>query len=93
LSEFKTVIPWEQVALTQEQVTAYNLPVIIKHDRRFNGGGAHEAVETEALSQRIIVEIVEERLAELLPEPLESVQERAAQERAIIREKLGVSND
>ena len=76
------------MALTREQVSAYNLPVIIKHDRRFNGGGAHEAVETEALSQRIIVEIVERRLAELLPEPLESVQERADLERADVRRKL-----
>jgi len=51
-------------------------PVIIKHDRRFADGGAHEAVETEALSQRIIIQIVRNRLEELLPEPLERVQKR-----------------
>jgi hypothetical protein len=75
---------WERLALTREQVEQYDLPVIVKHDRRFADGGAHEAVETEALSQRIIVEIVRNRLEELLPEPLEHVQEReAAQRRAI----------
>jgi hypothetical protein len=56
-------------------------PVIIKHDRRFADGGAHEAVETEALSQRIIIQIVRNRLEELLPEPLERVQERENEQR------------
>jgi hypothetical protein len=63
-------------------------PVIIKHDRRFADGGAHEAVETEALSQRIIVEIVQNRLAELLPEPLEHVHEREAEQRQEIEQLL-----
>ena len=35
---------------------------IIKHDPRFKNGGAHEAVETEALSQAVIVQIVRDRL-------------------------------
>jgi hypothetical protein len=70
-------------------VTTHNLPRIIKTDRRFkNGGGVHEAVETEALSQRLIIEIVRSRLDELLPEPLRSVQERAERERETIRRKL-----
>jgi hypothetical protein len=77
---------WERLALTAEQVQQYEL--ISKHDRRFKDGGAHEAVETEALSQRIIVEIVGERLAELLPESLESVHERAERERAVISRLL-----
>ena len=79
---------WERLALTREQVEEYDLPVIIKHDRRFADGGAHEAVETEALSQRIIVEIVRSRLEELLPEPLESVHEREAEERQAIEQLL-----
>ena len=66
----------------------YDLPVIIKHDRRFSSGGEHEAVETEALSQRIIVDILRERLEHLLPEPLESVHERAEQERIIMRRQI-----
>jgi hypothetical protein len=79
---------WERLALTREQVEQYDLPVIIKHDRRFADGGAHEAVETEALSQRIIVEIVQNRLEQLLPEPLESVQEREDAQRQEIERLL-----
>jgi hypothetical protein len=79
---------WERLALTQAQVEQYDLPVIIKHDRRFKDGGAHEAVETEALSQRIIVEIVENRLVALLPEPLEHVLEREAKGRQEIEQLL-----
>jgi hypothetical protein len=82
-------LAWERLALTQAQVEAHNLPVISKHDRRFKGqGGVHQAVETEALSQRIIVEILRSRLDELLPEPLERIQERAEHERELIRRKL-----
>ena len=82
-------LEWERLALTREQVERYSLPTIIKHDRRFKNGGAHDAVETEALSQRIIIDIVRTRLEELLPESLESVQERAEQQRAVIQRTLG----
>ena len=78
---------WERLALTEEQVDQYNLPVITKHDRRFNDGGAHEAVETEALSQAFIVEIVRNRLdahLRFIPETLESVREREGMERTQI---------
>ena len=44
---------WERLALTEAQVNDYGLTPIIKTDRRFKSGGAHEAVETEALSQRL----------------------------------------
>ena len=47
--------------------------------------GVHEAVETEALSQAVIVDILRTRLEELLPEPLEAVQERAEEQRARLR--------
>jgi hypothetical protein len=68
-------LEWERLALTQEQVDRYVLPRIHKTDKRFKGSrGVHEAVETEALSQGIIVNILRERLEQLLPEPLESVQ-------------------
>lgn len=67
----------------------YDLHKIVKTDRRFkNGKGVHEAVETEALSQRIIIEIVRSRLEELLPEPVASVHERAERERENLRRKL-----
>jgi hypothetical protein len=38
---------WERLALTENQVGRYSLPKIIKHDRRYKDGGAHEAVETD----------------------------------------------
>jgi hypothetical protein len=82
-------LQWERLALSEEQVERYSLPRIIKTDRRFkNGGGVHEAVETEALSQRLIIDIVRSRLDELLPEALEDVQERAEREREILRNRL-----
>ena len=79
---------WERLALTRAQVDQYDLPVITKHDRRYSDGHPHAAVETEALSQSIIVEIVRDRLEQLLPEPLATVQERADKERAVIRRAL-----
>jgi hypothetical protein len=72
-------LDWTRLALTREQVEAYDLPTIIKTDHRFkNGGGRHEAVETEALSQSLIVDIVRNWLDELLPVPLERVCPRTA---------------
>ena len=79
---------WERLALTQAQVDQYDLPVIVKRDRRYSDDHPHEAVETEALSQTTIVEIVRSRLEQLLPEPLATVLEREAQERAKIRRAL-----
>ncbi len=78
----------ERLALTQEQIEQYDLPRIIKHDRRFADGGQHEAVETEALSQTVLVGLLRARLNELLPEPLERVQEEAqrAHMRSILEE-------
>jgi len=52
-----------------------------RYDRRFRNGGAHEAVETEVLSPRLIVQIVRDRLNALLPEPLETVLAREEEER------------
>jgi hypothetical protein len=49
---------------------------------------AHEAVETEALSQRLIVQIVRDRLDALLPVPLEAVRVRESQERERLRALL-----
>jgi hypothetical protein len=74
-------LKWERLALTETQVKDYKLPVIMKKDRRYKGGREHPAVETEAISQRILIEILEARLKELLPEPLEDVQEREEEER------------
>jgi hypothetical protein len=67
-------LQWQRVALTERQADEYSLRhlAITKTDRRFrNGGGEHQAIETEALSQTVIVEILRNRLDQLLPEPLE----------------------
>jgi hypothetical protein len=72
---------WERLALTQEQVREYDLPVIIKRDRRYKDGRPHEAVETEAISQRVLINILRARLGQLLPEPLTRVQERETRQR------------
>jgi hypothetical protein len=79
---------WERLALTRAQVDQYDLPVIKKRDRRYNDHRPHDAVETEALSQTIIVRIVSDRLEQLLPEALATVQERAERERAVIQRAL-----
>jgi hypothetical protein len=82
-------LQWARLALTPAQVSQYQLPKITKTDRRFkHGGGEHEAVETEALSQSVIVQILEDRLLQLLPEPLADVSARADAEREIIRTVL-----
>jgi hypothetical protein len=79
---------WERLALTREQVEAYNLPEITKRDRRYKDGRPHQAVETEAISQRVLVEILRARLDELLPEPLARVLEREARQRRRLERML-----
>ena len=76
------------MALTEAQVREYDLPVIIKHDRRYSDGRPHEAVETEALRQTVLMDILRARLDELLPEPLERVQERERRQQARVRATL-----
>jgi hypothetical protein len=79
-------LDWERLALTEQQADQYRLPRIAKTDRRFkNGGGIHEAIETEALRQTVLIEILRTRLDELLPEPLERVQEREQRQRRRIK--------
>jgi hypothetical protein len=82
-------LSWERLALTRDQVQEHELPIVVKTDRRFKNGGAHEAVETEALSQRLIVQIVRDRLDELLPEPLSHFLAREEVERERLRVLLG----
>jgi len=82
-------LDWERLALTPEQVREHDLPVIVKHDRRYKDGHAHEAVETEAISQRVLVEILRARLDKMLPEPLARVQERERRQRAAVSRRIG----
>jgi hypothetical protein len=81
-------LAWERLALTHEQVRDYDLPVIIKRDHRYKDGHPHEAVETEAISQRVLVDILRNRLDGLLPGPLPRVQERETRQRRQIAERL-----
>jgi hypothetical protein len=81
---------WERLAITEEQIEEHDLKPIIKHDRRYKDGAEHEAVETEALRQTIIIDILRGRLDELLPEPLGRVHERERRQRAKIRAALDV---
>jgi hypothetical protein len=59
---------WERLAITEEQIEEHGLTVISKYDGRTKS--YHDAVETEALGQERIINIVRTRLEELLPEPL-----------------------
>jgi hypothetical protein len=74
-------LEWERLALTAEQVAADRLPVIKKPDGRYRPTRWHDAVETEALSQAVIVRLVRERLDQLLPEPLGHVLVREHRQR------------
>ncbi|TMC35554.1 MAG: hypothetical protein E6J28_11740 [Chloroflexi bacterium] len=82
-------LAWERLAVTQQQVHDHGLTPIVKGDRRYADGGAHEAVETEALRQEVIVEILRGRLDELLPEPLARVLGREAAQRRRLAGLLG----
>jgi hypothetical protein len=84
---------WERVALTQEQVDAHELPVIIKRDRRYKDGRPHQAVETEALRQTVLMRILRARLDELIPEPLARVHEREGRQQRRIPAMLARHRD
>jgi hypothetical protein len=81
-------LQWERLALTEQQVSAHNLPVIVKRDRRYKDGRPHEAVETEAIGQAMLIGILRTHLTELLPEPLARVLEREARQRRRLEKLL-----
>ena len=81
-------LDWERLAITEAQVKARHMPVIRKADRRYKPVRYHDAVETEALGQSLIVNIVRRRLNALLPEPLARVREREQTQRAKVRTAL-----
>ena len=82
-------LQWERLALTEQQVNDHGLPRITKHDKRYLDSRPHEAVETEALRQVVLMDILRGRLAELLPEPLDRVLEREEEQRRRITDLLG----
>ena len=77
---------WTRIAITVKQ--ADGLPKIKKYDRRYKPPRVHEAVETEALSQKLIIELLETKLAALLPEPLERVHERQQRQRRALKRTI-----
>jgi hypothetical protein len=84
-------LAWERLALTDEQVEEHDLYrlAISKPDRRYKPVRYHDAIETEALRQTLILTIVRNRLDELIPEPLEHVQVREQQQRQGLAGQLG----
>jgi hypothetical protein len=80
-------IIWRRVALTEQQVRQYKLPVVTKQDKL---KGAHDAVEVEALGQGVVTGIVRAALDRLLPQPLEAVQVREQKQRQEVAALLDI---
>jgi hypothetical protein len=87
-------LDWRRVALTREQVTEHRLPVTDKWDGRHRRHFA--AVETEALDQTILIPLIENALAELLPQgALQRValeEERQREQTIAALREIGESN-
>jgi hypothetical protein len=81
-------LDWTRLAITAEQIIERDLEPISKADARFNGMAPHEAWETEALGQTVVVELVRDALDELLPQPLDDVLKGEETERADVRAAL-----
>ena len=83
-------LDWTRIALTEAQVDQHDLRrlEIMKPDRRYRPVRYHPAIETEALQQQVIVQIVRDALDAELPEPLEDVLEREARQRGEIERLL-----
>jgi hypothetical protein len=81
-------LEWVKVAITDVQVRERDFPVKTKLDYRFKPAREFEAVETEALGQRRIMELLAEKLEAEVPEPLSVVLEREEQQRVLVRERI-----
>jgi hypothetical protein len=79
-------LDWTRVALTEAQVNHYKLPKVKKYDGVLQQD--FDAVEVEALGQGTVTRIVRAALDALLPEPLEAVQVREAEQRGEARRRL-----
>jgi hypothetical protein len=73
------------------RVRERNFPVKTKRDYRFKPTREFEAVETEALGQRRIMELLAEKLEAEVPEPLSEVLEREERQRIQVRERLSAN--
>lgn len=81
-------VEWERLTITDVQVRERGLTVVSKRDYRFKPPTSFDAVETEALSQRVIQRLLAERLEEMLPEPMSAVREREEAQRRDVRSLL-----
>jgi hypothetical protein len=81
-------LDWEKVAITDAQVRERDLPVKTRLDYRFKPARAFDAVETEALGQARIMELLTEMLEAAVPEPLSEALEREQRQRVQVRERL-----
>jgi hypothetical protein len=86
LEEIVGPLEWERLALTAAQAAEYHLTPIQKYDERDKK--YHDAIETEALNQSVIVSIVRARLDALIPEAIEAVQVREKRERRRFLKKI-----
>jgi hypothetical protein len=85
---------WERVAITDVQVRELGLPAIpTKIDRRYNPPRESYAVETEALGQTRITELLTERLEEAVPELLAVVLAREQKQRVQVQVRERLSAD
>ena len=70
---------WTRIALTQAQVDAnprLMRLVITKTDKRFKPPRQYQAIECEAVGQRVLERLLREALDSRLPEPLAAIEER-----------------
>jgi hypothetical protein len=82
---------WQRIALTRAQVNRsprLRDLVIEKVDHRYKPPRAYEAIECEAVGQVTLENLLRKWLEALLPEPLEDVLEREAEQRENLRAAL-----
>ena len=77
--ELGVELDWTRIALTDKRAR-HRLEPMLKLDDRYADGHAHEAIEVESLGQSVVTEIVRAELDALLPEPLDRVLEREAEQ-------------
>lgn len=88
MREVLNVDSWARVALTEDQVNRFGLPVIDRFDKRTQS--FHSAVEVEALPIGDLLNDVQRFLDGYLSESLDDVEERESRQRAEIRQLLGM---
>jgi len=76
---------WQRLAVTPEQAAEAGLPPKPGTDRRYRDGRPHISYEAEALGVRELNRLLAGLVDDLLPEPLETVQEREQAEREALR--------